>query len=86
MLSKKVRRISKHELTESALTYLPCCQSKDFKKFNHYFNQYFAQCGRHNGENFETTEIMFETFKKLDKSVITCSNSFSGLLIRMSRL
>jgi hypothetical protein len=80
MLSK-VRRISKHELTKSALTYLLCCQSKDFKKFNHYFDQYFAQCGGHNGENFETTKVMFETFEKLDKSVITGGNSFGGLSI-----
>jgi hypothetical protein len=80
MLSK-VRHISKHELTESALTYLLCCQSKHFKKFNHYFDQYFAQCGGYNGENFETTKVMFEIFEKLDKNVITGGNSFGGLSI-----
>ena len=80
MLSK-ARRIRKHELTESALVHLLCCQSKDFKEFNHCFDQYFAQCGRHNGENFETTKVMFEIFEKLDKGVITGGNSFGSLSI-----
>ena len=80
MLSK-VRRISKHELTEMALSYLLRCQSKDSKKLNHYFDQYFDQCGGHNSENFETTKVMSETFEKLDKSFMTGGNSFGSLPI-----
>jgi len=41
MLSK-AKHIIEHELTESALIHLLRCEGKDFKEFNHYFDQYFA--------------------------------------------
>jgi hypothetical protein len=71
--------ICTHELTESTLIYLLHRQSKDSKQFNHYFDQYLSHSGGDLGEDFETAKVMFETFKELDKGVITRANSFSGL-------
>jgi hypothetical protein len=71
--------IDKRELTESALTYLLRRQSKDSKQFNHYFYQYFSHSRGDLGEDFETTKVMFKTFKKLDERIITGANSLSGL-------
>jgi hypothetical protein len=69
----------KHKLTESALFYLLCRQSEDIKQFNHYFDQYFSHGRGDLGEDFETAKVMFKTFKKVDKCIITCANSLSGL-------
>ena len=68
-----------HKLTESALFYLLCRQSKDFEQLNHYFDQYFSHSTGDLGEDFEATKVMFETFKKLDECVITGANALSGL-------
>jgi hypothetical protein len=54
-------------------------QSKDFKQFDHYFDQYFSHGRRDLGEDFKTAKVMFETLKKLNKCIITGANSFSGL-------
>jgi hypothetical protein len=54
-------------------------QSKDFKQFNHYFDQYFSHGGGDFGEDFKAAKVMFETFEKLDKCIITGANSLSGL-------
>jgi hypothetical protein len=78
MLSEMYQQ-GKHELTESALFYLLRRQSKDFKQLNHYFDQYFSHSRGDIGEDFETTKVMFETLKKLDKCVVTGANSLSGL-------
>ena len=74
-----VRCVHKHKLTESALFYLLHRQSKDFKQFDHYFDQYFSHRRGDLGEDFETTKVMFKTFKKLNKCVITGANPLSGL-------
>jgi hypothetical protein len=66
-------------LTEPALFYLLRRQCKDTKQFNHYFDQDFTHGGGDLGENLETAKVMFETFEKLDKCVITVANSLSGL-------
>jgi hypothetical protein len=71
--------ICRHKLTESTLIYLLRRQSKDSKQFNHYFDQYFSHSRGDLGEDFETTKVMLETFKKLDERVITGANSLSGL-------
>jgi hypothetical protein len=69
----------KHKLTESALFYLLCRQSEDIKQFNHYFDQYFSDSRGDLCEDFETAKVMFKTFKKVDKCVITGTNSLSSL-------
>jgi hypothetical protein len=74
-----VRCISKHELTKSTLFYLLCRQSKDSKQFNHYFDRYFSHGRGDLSEDFETTKVVFETFKKINKCLITGANSLSGL-------
>jgi len=71
--------ISYYELTESALSYLLRCQSKDFKQFSHYFDRYFSHSGGNLGEDIETAEVMFKTFEELDKCVIASANSLGGL-------
>jgi hypothetical protein len=68
-----------NSLTESALFYLLRRQSKDFEQFNHYFDRYFSHSRGDLGEDSETAKVMLETFKKLDKCVITGANSLSGL-------
>src|SRR5229473_4333109 len=78
MLSK-VRSISKQKLTESPLIYLLRCQSKDFEQFNNYFDRYFSHSGGDLGEDFKTTEVVFKTFEKLNKRIITSANSLGGL-------
>ena len=78
MLSK-VRSISKQKLTESALLYLLHCEGKDFEQFNNYFHRYFSHCGGDLGEDFDTTKVVFKTFEKLDKRVITGANSLGRL-------
>ena len=81
-----VRCISKHELTKSALLNLLHRQCKDVKKFNHYLDQYFSHGRGDFGQDFETTKVMFEAVKKLNKCIITGANSLSGLKIWVSKL
>ena len=68
-----------NKLTESALFYLLCRQSKDFEQLNHYFDQYFSYSIGDLGEDFEAAKVMFETSKKVDECVITGANTLSGL-------
>src|SRR5258708_17763881 len=78
MLSK-VRSISKQKLTESALLYLLHCEGKDFEEFNNYFHRYFSHCGGDLREDFDTTNVVFRPFEKLDKLIITGANSLAHL-------
>jgi hypothetical protein len=78
MLSE-VGCISKDKLTKSALFYLLRRQSKDFKQYNHYFNQYFPHSEGNLSEDFKTAKEMFKTLKKFDKCIVTVANSLGGL-------